>query len=95
MKGKKQSQRSKKHNLYISNSNFFMTLSRKNSKTMPKLICTLSFLFLCLSIYSYAGVLFGMTNTSATITGMTAPLVVGYLTPNVSVNELCRNVILL
>lgn len=37
----------------------------------------------CLT-YRHAGVLFGITNTAATIPGMIAPLVVGALTPNVS-----------
>ncbi|XP_053384723.1 uncharacterized transporter slc-17.2-like [Mercenaria mercenaria] len=40
---------------------------------------------------AYAGVLFGITNTSAALTGMTAPLLVGYLTPNATALE-WRNV---
>ncbi|XP_060563708.1 sialin-like [Ruditapes philippinarum] len=39
----------------------------------------------------YAGVLFGITNTIATIPGMTAPLLAGYLTPNNTPEE-WRNV---
>ncbi|KAL4221287.1 hypothetical protein ACF0H5_019550 [Mactra antiquata] len=39
----------------------------------------------------YAGVLFGITNTVATIPGMTAPLLAGYLTPNGTPEE-WRNV---
>jgi len=31
----------------------------------------------------YAGVLFGITNTFATVPGMVAPIVAGALTPNV------------
>ena len=34
--------------------------------------------------YRYAGVMFGITNTAATVPGMVAPLLAGYLTPNVS-----------
>ena len=32
----------------------------------------------------YAGLLFGITNTMATIPGMVAPILAGYLTPDVS-----------
>ncbi|KAL8587270.1 hypothetical protein ACOMHN_045518 [Nucella lapillus] len=39
----------------------------------------------------YAGVLFGITNTAATVPGMIAPLVAGALTPNRTVDE-WRNV---
>ncbi|XP_045163065.2 uncharacterized transporter slc-17.2-like isoform X2 [Mercenaria mercenaria] len=39
----------------------------------------------------YAGVLYGITNTMATIPGMTAPLLAGYLTPNNTPEE-WRNV---
>ncbi|CAG5136811.1 unnamed protein product, partial [Candidula unifasciata] len=40
---------------------------------------------------SYAGVLFGITNTAATIPGMVAPLIAGILTPNGTAEE-WRNV---
>jgi ACS family sodium-dependent inorganic phosphate cotransporter-like MFS transporter 5 len=34
----------------------------------------------------YAGILFGLTNTFATVPGMIAPVIVGQLTTNVSVS---------
>ena len=34
--------------------------------------------------FRYSGVLFGITNTVATIPGMVAPIIAGHLTPNVS-----------
>ena len=36
------------------------------------------------SIFRYAGILYGITNTMATIPGMVAPVVAGLLTPDVS-----------
>jgi len=36
-------------------------------------------------LYRYAGVLYGITNTAATVPGMVAPIVAGALTPNVSI----------
>ena len=37
-----------------------------------------------LLIYRYAGVIFGITNTAASVPGIIAPIVVAKLTPNVS-----------
>ena len=41
--------------------------------------------------FRHAGVLFGITNTLATIPGMVAPIVAGLLTPNVSEKQ-SRNI---
>ena len=44
--------------------------------------------YVILLIFRYSGILYGITNTSATVTGMIAPLVVGYLTPNVGIEDI-------
>lgn len=50
-------------------------------------MCNKSFQFFQLNViilFRYAGVLYGITNTFATVPGMVAPIVAGALTPNVS-----------
>ena len=41
---------------------------------------------ICLLLYRYVGVIYGITNTAATVPGIVAPIVVAKLTPNVSIS---------
>jgi hypothetical protein len=40
--------------------------------------------------YRYAGILYGISNTMATIPGLISPIVAGALTPNVSLKIRCK-----